>query len=190
MVVQVGRRSYFFKGEDDTLGGVPRTPAGRRVAPAGRSSVCFIDPASGSLGIPALVSQLLFSFSLNLASRSYHHALSKQKESDVLDDSRVHGKLLPIDALGMIMIAHGEEFGEDSAFGACLFFKPPLFSLEGICRALDSLVRTTLQARHSSSLVVPIAKLPLYKRPTRSRSKTRTLHPSTNLPPISRNMRR
>jgi hypothetical protein len=51
---------------------------------------------------------------LYLASKSYHHALSKKKPSEALDDS---DKLLPIDTLGIVMILHGEEFGDDSAFG-------------------------------------------------------------------------
>jgi hypothetical protein len=62
------------------------------------------------------------SLSLDLAFRQYSHVISKQKESDAVDDGRGHGtKLLPIDALGMVMISHGEDFGVDSAFGVCLY---------------------------------------------------------------------
>jgi hypothetical protein len=50
-----------------------------------------------------------------VASEAYHHSLVKKKDSEVLD---VPEKLLPIDALGMVMILHGEEFLEDSAFGS------------------------------------------------------------------------
>ena len=49
-----------------------------------------------------------------MASEGYHHALSKKKASDSLSESE---KLLPVDILGVVMINHGEEFGEDSSFG-------------------------------------------------------------------------
>ena len=52
---------------------------------------------------------------LHVASEDYHHILSKKKECEALDETE---KLLPIDALGIVMIRHGEEFGDDSAFGA------------------------------------------------------------------------
>lgn len=51
---------------------------------------------------------------LLMASENYHHALSKKKDCVALEDSE---KLLPIDTLGVVMIVHGEEFGDDSAFG-------------------------------------------------------------------------
>ncbi|KAK0240392.1 BAR-domain-containing protein [Armillaria nabsnona] len=54
---------------------------------------------------------------LYLASENYHHALSKKKESESLDNPE---KLLPIDTLGVVMIVHGEEYGEDSALGTSL----------------------------------------------------------------------
>ena len=52
---------------------------------------------------------------LHVASHDYHHALAKKKISEAVETD---DKLLPIDALGVVMIQHGEEFGEDSAFGA------------------------------------------------------------------------
>jgi hypothetical protein len=54
-------------------------------------------------------------FSLQQASNLYHRVLTKKKDCDALDEP---GKLLPIDALGMVMILHGEEFREDSVFGS------------------------------------------------------------------------
>ncbi|KAK0197359.1 BAR-domain-containing protein [Armillaria mellea] len=54
---------------------------------------------------------------LYLASEDYHHALSKKKESESLENPE---KLLPIDTLGVVMIVHGEEHGEDSALGTSL----------------------------------------------------------------------
>ncbi|KAG7452760.1 BAR-domain-containing protein [Guyanagaster necrorhizus] len=54
---------------------------------------------------------------LCLASEDYHHALSKKKESESLDNPE---KLLPIDTLGVVMIVHGEEYGDDSALGTSL----------------------------------------------------------------------
>jgi hypothetical protein len=51
---------------------------------------------------------------LLVASEGYHHILSKKKASDSLT---VADKLLPIDTLGLVMINHGEEFGQDSSFG-------------------------------------------------------------------------
>jgi hypothetical protein len=53
-------------------------------------------------------------FRLDLATQIYHHNLCKKTECEALDEP---GKLLPVDALGVVMILHGEEFGEDSAFG-------------------------------------------------------------------------
>ncbi|KIM41972.1 hypothetical protein M413DRAFT_141729 [Hebeloma cylindrosporum] len=54
---------------------------------------------------------------LIVASEEYHHALSKRKQSHVLDEGE---KMLPVDSLGVVMIIHGEEFGEDSVFGNAL----------------------------------------------------------------------
>ena len=48
-------------------------------------------------------------------SEAYQHSLSKKKISDALTDGE---KLLPVDTFGIVMILHGEEFGEDSTFGA------------------------------------------------------------------------
>jgi len=48
-------------------------------------------------------------------SEAYHHGLSKKKHCDLLDGAE---KMLPVDTLGIVMIAHGEEFREDSTFGA------------------------------------------------------------------------
>jgi hypothetical protein len=72
---------------------------------------------------------------LNVACRSYHKALSKRKECEVLEVGSGAKEWLPIDALGMVMIAHGEEFGDDSAFGE--FVLSLLFgsaSSEGACQ--------------------------------------------------------
>lgn len=55
---------------------------------------------------------------LHVASDAYYRALSKKKDSDALGETE---KLLAIDALGIMMISHGEEFGEDSAFGIFIF---------------------------------------------------------------------
>jgi hypothetical protein len=49
------------------------------------------------------------------ASDAYQYALSKKKKNEAFEDAE---KLLPIDTLGIVMIVHGEEFGDDSAFGA------------------------------------------------------------------------
>ena len=53
-------------------------------------------------------------YRLHVASEDYHHSLSKKKVSETSDSDE---KLLPIDSLGVVMIQHGEEFGDDSAFG-------------------------------------------------------------------------
>ena len=55
---------------------------------------------------------------LLVASEGYYHILSKKKASDSLMETTE--KLLPIDTLGLVMISHGEEFGQDSSFGAFL----------------------------------------------------------------------
>ncbi|KAH7906936.1 BAR-domain-containing protein [Hygrophoropsis aurantiaca] len=54
---------------------------------------------------------------LQAASEAYQHALSKKKESSAVQENE---KLMPLDALGIVMIMHGEEFGDDSAFGTSL----------------------------------------------------------------------
>ncbi|KAG6865587.1 hypothetical protein C0991_001136 [Blastosporella zonata] len=51
------------------------------------------------------------------ASEAYQHTLAKKKKNDAFEDAE---KLMPIDTLGIVMIVHGEEFGEDSAFGTSL----------------------------------------------------------------------
>jgi hypothetical protein len=62
---------------------------------------------------------------LHGASDAYHRALSKKKDSDALGETE---KLLAIDALGIVMISHGEEFGEDSAFGISYILSPLLIA--------------------------------------------------------------
>ncbi|KAJ3750816.1 hypothetical protein DFH05DRAFT_1518992 [Lentinula detonsa] len=54
---------------------------------------------------------------LFLASKGYHHSLTKKKDNVALDDPE---KLLPLDTLGIVMINHGDEFGSESEFGSCL----------------------------------------------------------------------
>ncbi|KAG2137476.1 BAR-domain-containing protein [Suillus clintonianus] len=54
---------------------------------------------------------------LQAAAEDYQHVLSKKKESTVAQETE---KLMPLDALGIVMISHGEEFGDDSAFGTSL----------------------------------------------------------------------
>ena len=46
-------------------------------------------------------------------SDNYHRFMSKKKE--ILPEESA--KLSARDAFGIVMISHGEEFGEDSAFG-------------------------------------------------------------------------
>ncbi|KAF7975976.1 hypothetical protein HWV62_8122 [Athelia sp. TMB] len=52
---------------------------------------------------------------LQFASDAYHHSLSKRKDYSDIDEGSE--KLLPVDALGIVMLKHGQEFGEDSAYG-------------------------------------------------------------------------
>lgn len=51
---------------------------------------------------------------LHAASDLFHHRLSSKKPCSAIEDGE---KFLPIDALGIVMMQHGDEFGEDSAFG-------------------------------------------------------------------------
>jgi hypothetical protein len=53
---------------------------------------------------------------LTIASRDFHYSLVRKKESLAAGE---HEKLIPLDAQGITMIRHGEEFGDDSAYGAC-----------------------------------------------------------------------
>ncbi|TFK85604.1 BAR-domain-containing protein [Polyporus arcularius HHB13444] len=54
---------------------------------------------------------------LDIASDDYRHYLLKKKVCEALDNE---DKVLALDALGGVMIKHGEEFGEDSAYGQSL----------------------------------------------------------------------
>ncbi|KAJ7512973.1 hypothetical protein B0H11DRAFT_1948248 [Mycena galericulata] len=54
---------------------------------------------------------------LFMASEAYRKHLAKKKDNEALDDAE---KLLPVDTLGIVMIIHGEEFGQDSPFGNSL----------------------------------------------------------------------
>lgn len=54
---------------------------------------------------------------LQAAAEDYQHVLSKKKESTAAQETE---KLMPLDVLGIVMISHGEEFGDDSAFGTSL----------------------------------------------------------------------
>ncbi|KAG1740594.1 hypothetical protein EDB19DRAFT_1851451 [Suillus lakei] len=54
---------------------------------------------------------------LQAAAEDYQHVLSKKKELTIAQEME---KLMPLDALGIVMISHGEEFGDDSAFGTSL----------------------------------------------------------------------
>jgi hypothetical protein len=56
---------------------------------------------------------------LQAAAEDYQHVLSKKKESTVAEETE---KLMPLDALGIVMISHGEEFGDDSTFGTSTVF--------------------------------------------------------------------
>ncbi|KZP05432.1 BAR-domain-containing protein [Athelia psychrophila] len=55
---------------------------------------------------------------LQFASDAYHHSLSKRTDYSSIEEGSE--KLLPVDALGIVMLKHGQEFGDDSAFGICL----------------------------------------------------------------------
>ena len=54
-------------------------------------------------------------YRLQIVSDNYYRFLSKKKALDDLHEEP--GKLSARDAFGIVMISHGEEFGEDSAFG-------------------------------------------------------------------------
>ncbi|EIW74787.1 BAR-domain-containing protein [Coniophora puteana RWD-64-598 SS2] len=54
---------------------------------------------------------------LHMAAEDYHHTLSKKKESPAVQENE---KLMPIDTFGIVMLNHGEEFGDQSAFGSSL----------------------------------------------------------------------
>ena len=54
-------------------------------------------------------------YRLMTASEAYHRVLSKTKASEALTEEE---KMLPVDSLGLVMIGHGEEFKDDSMFGA------------------------------------------------------------------------
>lgn len=68
---------------------------------------------SSYVALSLTITSLLFR--LQAASEEYHHVLSKKKESPASGEAE---KLMPLDALGIVMVTHGEEYGDDSAFGA------------------------------------------------------------------------
>ena len=57
-------------------------------------------------------------YRLQIVSDNYYRFLSKKKALDDLPEEP--GKLSARDSFGIVMISHGEEFGEDSAFGPSL----------------------------------------------------------------------
>ncbi|KAI0312224.1 hypothetical protein OF83DRAFT_676611 [Amylostereum chailletii] len=54
---------------------------------------------------------------IQLTATEFHHNIAKKKVSEALEEDE---KFAPRDALGIIMITHGEEFGEESPYGASL----------------------------------------------------------------------
>ncbi len=62
---------------------------------------------------------------LHVTSEAYKDAISKKKDCEVLPND----KLLPLDAFGVIMIQHGEEFGDESAFGTYTSLSPVIIYL-------------------------------------------------------------
>ncbi|KZV86090.1 BAR-domain-containing protein [Exidia glandulosa HHB12029] len=54
---------------------------------------------------------------LHMATRDYHRYLLKKRQTDALDEPQ---KIMPVETLGLVMINHGEEFGDESAFGQSL----------------------------------------------------------------------
>lgn len=86
------------------------------------------------------------------AAEGYHHVLTKKVACEPLEDS---DKLLPIDALGIVMITHGEEFPHDSDFGG--------FQSQRVMRNTTELFLCPQEHRWSS-LAVHTAKLQLCKK--------------------------
>lgn len=75
-----------------------------------------------------------------LASKGYHHSLSKKKDNLALENPE---KLLPIDTFGIVMITHGEEFGSDSEFGMQRINSRVLDPYNVSCRLLSHESRTS-----------------------------------------------
>lgn len=74
---------------------------------------------------------------MSIASKDFDNSLMKKRDSEAVNEPE---KLLPIDALGLVMITHGEEFGEESAYGAPI--NPLCFEGRSFAFALgSSLVR-------------------------------------------------
>ena len=53
-------------------------------------------------------------YRLRIVAEEYHASIFRKKFSEALTEPE---KVMPVEALGLVMISHGEEFGEDSAFG-------------------------------------------------------------------------
>jgi len=68
----------------------------------------------------------MYTTRLQAVAEEYHHVLSKKKESTATKEAE---KLMPLEALGVVMISHGEEFGDDSAFGAPILLCDTAFPL-------------------------------------------------------------
>ncbi|EIN05710.1 BAR-domain-containing protein [Punctularia strigosozonata HHB-11173 SS5] len=54
---------------------------------------------------------------LHIAAEDFKHSLAKKKDSDAMDAGE---KITRIDALGIVMIKNGEEYGEESGYGSAL----------------------------------------------------------------------
>lgn len=60
-------------------------------------------------------------FRLYEACGEYHKHLQKKKEYSSVEEGVT---MLALDAVGAVMMSHGEEFGEDSAFGMLCLHSP------------------------------------------------------------------
>lgn len=82
---------------------------------------------------------------LQAASEAYHRALSKKKVFPVSGEAE---KLMAIDALGIVMVSHGEEFGEGSPFGASSLYTATIFVLAHQCLVILGTSLVTLGRAH------------------------------------------
>jgi len=79
-------------------------------------------------------------------SDNYYQFLSKKKTLEVVPEEP--DKLSARDALGIVMIGHGEEFGEDSAFGAPPgFLNPCLYAAVLVTHWIDRNIPCKIRSR-------------------------------------------
>lgn len=84
------------------------------------------------------VADCSFIYRLTTVADAYIKSLAKKKEVETDADGKL--KVLPCEALGVTMMGHGEEFGDQSVYGTFSCYDPTLRRLftSAICGTIDA----------------------------------------------------